>query len=188
MAWIVVVWLACACACPFRLNLNEGREFNVSDWVSLYSVQTTRDHSAVLAGDNFGMMYTVDPRAPGAADVNTVHRKNKVTCVSCNPRATHMVVTCGNDHHMSLWDLRKMEQKPVDDYLHPRVVNSAYFSPVRAHVCLLQCLCQCGRTPCRVLPGLDCVPHSAVRVYMMAEVAQITGCRLVSTCIDSACL
>lgn len=113
------------------LELNAGQEiYNQKTWKCLHSIENARN-GVVLTGDNFGLLRAVDARQGAAAIVHKVHKKDKVTCISANPMATHKFVTCGNDHHMSVWDLRKMSPMPLDDYLHPRVVNSAYYSPVR---------------------------------------------------------
>eukprot|EP00850_Spirogloea_muscicola_P013707 SM000094S24724 [mRNA] locus=s94:432283:436310:+ [translate_table: standard] len=93
-----------------------------------------------------GPLGRVDWRAPGAARPATlVHRKKtKVVGVDCHPHDCNLFITAGNDHFAKVWDFRMFDERaPWAILPHPRVVNSAYFSPVTG--CKILTTCQDNR-------------------------------------------
>eukprot|EP00850_Spirogloea_muscicola_P007768 SM000040S14780 [mRNA] locus=s40:198449:202502:- [translate_table: standard] len=129
------------------LDLNpHGWLGDASLWRMLYGFDLAQEHSLVLVGDDAGQLHMVDWRAPGAARPATlVHRKKtKVVGVDCHPHDCNLFITAGNDHFAKVWDFRMFDERaPWAILPHPRVVNSAYFSPVTG--CKILTTCQDNR-------------------------------------------
>lgn len=113
-----------------------------TSWRSFYSMDVNSHRGLVLAGDDIGNLHRVDMRAkkslPG---IEFIHKKGtKVTTLHCNPMAPDLLISGGNDYTAQIWDLRRLESgESITVLPHPRVVNSAYFSPVSGHKILSTC-------------------------------------------------
>eukprot|EP00742_Colponemidia_sp_Colp-10_P006298 GILJ01006750.1.p1 GENE.GILJ01006750.1~~GILJ01006750.1.p1 ORF type:complete len:500 (-),score=33.37 GILJ01006750.1:387-1814(-) len=125
------------------INLNpEGWTGNANTWKMFYGLEFDSVNGLVYGSDNFGFLHSVDPRsADGQFKTVQVHQKGtKVTTVTVNPRNAHMLLTCGNDYTVRLWDARKLEpMSPLSICKLPRVVNSAFFSPWTGSKILATC-------------------------------------------------
>ncbi|CAI7913055.1 unnamed protein product [Closterium sp. NIES-54] len=122
-------------------NLNPlGWQGDERTWGSFYAMDAPAcDSSAlVVAGDNFGCIHLLDERVEErvAAGVAGCHAaRTKVVSLHLNPADPHLLLSAGSDHWMHLWDVRQLSpQQRIASMQHPRVVNSAYFSPVRLRV------------------------------------------------------
>ena len=134
-------------------------------WVTFLGLDATVSSSLVVAGDSKGRVYFLDPRmnyTDSSAASMQIHKKNtKVQSVCCHPVASdHLVLTAGNDYHARLIDLRRLSFSDsststatgtgtsskavssvaeVASFAHPRVINSAYFSPITGRRIVTTC-------------------------------------------------
>jgi WD40 repeat protein len=121
---------------------------NPAGWTSMES-KDWRMFYAMYGGDDVGRLRVYDERT-GSAPIGeyTAHGRAKVTCLDVNPRRAEMLLSAGNDYNMRLWDTRNLSTH-VAIMAHPRIVNSAYFSPVssfhllRLVVRSVGCVCVC---------------------------------------------
>ncbi|CAI5987279.1 unnamed protein product [Closterium sp. NIES-64] len=127
-------------------NLNPlGWQGDERTWGSFYAMDApARDGGAlVVAGDNFGCIHLLDERVEErvAAGVAGCHAsRTKVVSLHLNPADPHLLLSAGSDHWMHLWDVRQLSaQHRVASMQHPRVVNSAYFSPITGTRILSTC-------------------------------------------------
>lgn len=147
-----------------RLNAPGADHNDPKTWRSFYSVAGRGPGGAaggvLVAGDDIGRLHVIDARVDGGIVASYgAHKRNKVTCVDICCADDSLVVTSGNDHVVKLWDLRKMgkggkaaptaagaaAQKaamatPLAVADHPRVVNSAYFSPLTGRKIATTCI------------------------------------------------
>eukprot|EP00871_Galdieria_phlegrea_P001073 jgi/Galph1/1967/GphlegSOOS_G636.1 len=126
------------------LNANPNRWEGPNTWCMLCSVAYNSDGHVILAGDNFGNVHMVDDRISMESNqylkILAHKKKTKVTGVSIHPRDSHLLLTCGNDYFMRLWDARMFSTDlHLTQYEHPRVVNAAYFSPLYGNKILSTC-------------------------------------------------
>lgn len=106
----------------------------------------------MLAGDDVGVVHMVDRRTFKDVAALQLHKlRFKITCLHVSPAGNinrnkcwlifveaHLLASSGNDHCLKLWDLRGIKEgQPLFEIPHPRVVNSAFFSPVSG--CRLAC-------------------------------------------------
>ncbi|CAI5502681.1 unnamed protein product [Closterium sp. Naga37s-1] len=127
-------------------NLNPlGWQGDERTWGSFYAMDApARDGGAVVvAGDNFGCIHVLDERVEErvAAGVAGCHAaRTKVVSLHLNPADPHLLLSAGSDHWMHLWDVRQLSpQHRIASMQHPRVVNSAYFSPITGTRILSTC-------------------------------------------------
>jgi len=130
-------------------------EDKAGNWVTFIGMDVMPTTGAVVAGDNKGKVYFLDPRMEEPAAVVQVHKKNtKVQSVSVNPISDCLVLTAGNDYQARLVDARCLgssggilhgggegimnnlsnssnsNSAEVSSFAHSRVINAAYFSPI----------------------------------------------------------
>ena len=116
-----------------------------------------------------GNLHVVDQRVfGGKVSVHAIHGRSKITCVDVNPFQPNLLVTTANDYKMRIWDARNLSGH-VMEMSHPKIVTSAFFSPVRSGALLA------------FMVG------SLFRCCFPSRVLQVTGSKIVSTCTDSAC-
>lgn len=124
------------------MDLNPDGWNGPSTWRMIYGMDLNSNRSLVLAGDNFGFLYQGDIRAnKSVGKPLLIHKKgSKVVGLHCNPVDPNLFITCGNDHMARIWDIRYLDSNGHLAVLsHPRVVNSAYFSPVTGNKILTTC-------------------------------------------------
>ncbi|GJQ15006.1 hypothetical protein GpartN1_g6797.t1 [Galdieria partita] len=114
-----------------------------STWSMLCSLAYSSCHHTILVGDNFGNVYMVDDRAPqsnSSIRILAHKKKTKVTGIDIHPRESNLILTCGNDRFLYLWDARMFSSSlQLAKFEHPRVVNSAFFSPLYGNKILSTC-------------------------------------------------
>jgi len=113
-----------------------------NSWSMLCSVAYNSDHHTTLVGDNFGNIYMTDDRMPQSSSIRILahKKKTKVTGIDVHPKESNLILTCGNDRFLYLWDARMFSSDlQLAQFEHPRVVNSAYFSPVYGSKILSTC-------------------------------------------------
>ncbi|CAM6103070.1 unnamed protein product [Calypogeia fissa] len=124
------------------LDMNPDGWHGPSSWKMMYAMDVNSQRNVVLAADNFGFFYQLDMRTGKEVDNPVLmHKKGtKIVGVNCNPVDPDIFLTCGNDHMARVWDLRLMDSKRhLAELSHPRVVNSAYFSPVSGSKIMTTC-------------------------------------------------
>lgn len=84
------------------LNANPNGWVASSSWRMMLALESSPDWGFVLAGDDIGRVHMIDPRSPAVPRVAQLHRKDKVTCLSANPRLPHLLLSTSNDHTMRL--------------------------------------------------------------------------------------
>lgn len=124
------------------IDLNPDGWNGPSTWRMIYGMDVNSNRSVVLASDNFGFLYQVDIRTnKSIGKPLLIHKKgSKVVGLHCNPVDSDLFISCGNDHMARIWDLRYLDSKShLAELPHPRVVNSAYFSPITGNKILTTC-------------------------------------------------
>ncbi|KAJ7526860.1 hypothetical protein O6H91_16G025800 [Diphasiastrum complanatum] len=124
------------------LDLNPNGWSSSATWRMIYGMDVNGRRDLVLAGDNFGLLHQLDMRTNRrCGNPLLIHKKNtKVVGLHCNPVDPDIFLTCGNDHMARIWDYRALDSnKELACLSHPRVVNSAYFSPVSGNKILSTC-------------------------------------------------
>eukprot|EP00249_Psilotum_nudum_P011683 c23318_g1_i1 orf=119-1795(+) len=124
------------------LNLNPDGWNGPSTWRMMYGMDVNSRWGITLVSDNFGFLYQVDIRSKESiAKPMLIHKKgSKVVGLQCNPVDPDLFITCGNDHTARIWDLRYLDSSGyLAELMHPRVVNSAYFSPRTGNKILTTC-------------------------------------------------
>lgn len=125
------------------LDTNPNGWEGPSSWSMLCSVAYNSQHHNALIGDNFGNVYMIDHRIPQSASsirIQAHKKKTKVTGIDVHPKESNLILTCGNDRFLYLWDARMFSNNfQLAKYEHPRVVNAAYFSPVYGSKILSTC-------------------------------------------------
>lgn len=130
----------------------------IGEWVTFIGLDVMPESGTVVAGDNKGRVYFLDPRVTDApVAVIQAHKKGtKVQSVSANPVDGSLVLTAGNDYQARLLDARRLSSvesaapagkgkapascaAEVGSFAHPRVINAAYFSPVTGRKILSTC-------------------------------------------------
>jgi DNA damage-binding protein 2 len=141
----------------------------------IYAMDAAPSRGALLLGDDSGACHVADARCSAlAGSFQAAKKKNKIVSVHVNPADPNIFVTAGNDHAARIWDIRRCglcgsaggddasgasaPAKPLALALatlaHPRVVNSACFSPHSGRKLLTTC--QDNRL--RVWDCLSCRP------------------------------
>ncbi|GJP78480.1 hypothetical protein CLOP_g8774 [Closterium sp. NIES-67] len=130
-------------------NLNPlGWQGDERSWGSFYAMDApahahASQRSVVVAGDNFGRMHILDERMEeqAVAGVAGCHAsRTKVVSLHLNPADPHLLLSAGSDHWVHLWDIRQLSPSHrLASMQHPRVVNSAYFSPITGTRILTTC-------------------------------------------------
>ncbi|CAL8160607.1 unnamed protein product [Prunus armeniaca] len=86
------------------MNLNPDGWQGKNSWRMLYGMDINAEKGAVLVADNFGFLYLVDTRSndPTGKPI-LIHKKgSKVVGLHCNPVQPDLLLSCGNDHFVSL--------------------------------------------------------------------------------------
>lgn len=142
------------------LNLNpEGWVEGVSNernWSMLYGMDVSWHRNLILAGDSHGVVHAVDSRAnvPLVGQYQLHKKGNKVNSVHVNPVDSNLMVTSSNDWTVRLNDVRMLGAAAADSkgkglaggvgelasLDHPRLVNSAYFSPQTGNKLMTTCI------------------------------------------------
>lgn len=84
-----------------------------SQWRMFYAAScptASGGSGPLLAGDDIGRIWALDPRSPGKVigHVQAHKRGSKVQCIAHNPAAPELVASAGNDWTVKLWDVRSM--------------------------------------------------------------------------------
>jgi len=121
------------------LDLNPNGWNGEKTWRMLYSMEVS--NNLVLAGDDVGVVHMVDRRTFKDVAALQLHKlRFKITCLHVSPAEAHLLASSGNDHCLKLWDLRGIKEgQPLFEIPHPRVVNSAFFSPITGRKLLSTC-------------------------------------------------
>lgn len=125
------------------LDLNPDGWAGPSTWRMIHAMDLNNQRELALTADNFGFLYQVDTRANKEVGKPTaVHKKGtKVVGLHCHPIDPDVFITCGNDHMARIWDMRMLSpDNCLATLTHPRVVNSAYFSPITGNKILTTCI------------------------------------------------
>ncbi|KAK9840258.1 hypothetical protein WJX74_006309 [Apatococcus lobatus] len=142
------------------LNCNpEGWITGVTDekaWIMLYGLGVSWRRSLIAVGDSKGMVYFLDRRQKDPICCHQLHKKgNKVTSADFHPVDKDLLLTASNDWQAKLSDMRMLcapltegskgkgqMQPPIEvvSMEHPKVVNSAWFSPVTGQKIMTTCI------------------------------------------------
>lgn len=104
----------------------------LATWRMLFGMDINSEKDLLLVADNFGILYQIDIRSNKKTEEPIlIHKKgSKVVGLHFNPLNPDLLISCGNDHFARLWDIRQLKAGAfLGELKHPRVVNSAYFSP-----------------------------------------------------------
>ncbi|KAL4587751.1 hypothetical protein LXL04_000625 [Taraxacum kok-saghyz] len=115
------------------LDLNPNGWQGPNTWTMLYGMDLNAEKSLVLVADSSGFLHMVDTRSNSKkGNPVLIHKKGtKVVGLHINPFQPDLLLSCGNDHFVRIWDIRRLEPESCLHSLpHKRVVNSAYFSPL----------------------------------------------------------
>ncbi|GBG61546.1 hypothetical protein CBR_g22343 [Chara braunii] len=126
------------------VDLNPNGWHGPSSWRMIYGLDVNNEKNFVLAADSFGDLHLIDKRSKKLINKQPIriHKKGKKVCgIHVNPSHTDIMMSCGNDHSARIWDIRNLEglEKCLAQLNHPRVVNSAYFSPRTGRKILTTC-------------------------------------------------
>ncbi|GLJ21497.1 hypothetical protein SUGI_0397090 [Cryptomeria japonica] len=114
------------------MDLNPDGWNGPATWRMLYGMDINPEKDLLLVADNFGLVYQIDMRSnKKTGEPVLIHKKgSKVVGLHFNPVHPDLLISCGNDHFVRLWDIRQLKAGAcLAELAHPRVVNSAYFSP-----------------------------------------------------------
>lgn len=136
-------------------NVNPNGYINSKLWQQFLGLAISAA-GCVLAGDTLGRLHFVDARTPGSFAKPQIHKKEKINSVHTHPMDRNLVLTASNDHTAQISDIRRLstsvasssgssaggEEEPtlVASMAHPKVVNSAYFSPLSGSKVLTTCI------------------------------------------------
>ncbi|MCO5570673.1 hypothetical protein L7F22_024400 [Adiantum nelumboides] len=124
------------------IDLNPDGWNGPSTWRMMYGMDINSTRNVVLASDNVGLLHQVDIRTNSRIGKPLlIHKKgSKVVGLHCNPVDPDLFISSGNDHMARIWDMRFLDsQGPLAELPHPRVVNSAFFSPKTGNKILTTC-------------------------------------------------
>ncbi|KAH7283731.1 hypothetical protein KP509_34G021200 [Ceratopteris richardii] len=124
------------------IDMNPDGWNGPATWRMIYGMDVNPERNIVLAGDNAGVLHQVDIRTNNRIGKPLlIHKKgSKVVGIHCNPADPNLFISSGNDHMARIWDLRYLDmQSQLAELPHPRVVNSAYFSPISGNKILTTC-------------------------------------------------
>ncbi|KAI5064101.1 hypothetical protein GOP47_0020771 [Adiantum capillus-veneris] len=124
------------------IDLNPDGWNGPSTWRMIYGMDINGTRNVVLASDNTGFLHQVDIRTNSRIGKPLlIHKKgSKVVGLHCNPVDPDLFISCGNDHMARIWDMRFLDAEgQLAELPHPRVVNSAFFSPKSGNKILTTC-------------------------------------------------
>ena len=129
------------------------------NWRSVYAMDVDASRRCCLLGDDRGEVHVADARCNALVGSMLAAKKGtKIVSISVNPADPCAFVTAGNDHVARVWDIRRCglrgegaaEAAPalagnkalslaLASLPHPRVINSAVFSPLTGRKLLTTC-------------------------------------------------
>lgn len=114
-------------------DFNPNGHHGSSSWLMAYGLSYDESRRCLYVGSNKGTIVRIDPRSKAPSEsllVRARFHSGKVTTIDVNPTRSDLIATASNDYTVRLWDARKMvPNQYLGQFLHDRIVSSAYFSP-----------------------------------------------------------